>query len=64
MSEDSVPDFIRQVQTFPFILKLLHHAEALLVMGESIRKELGERFFPCMAERSMAEVVAQSNGLG
>ena len=53
-----------QVKALPVALQIIHHAQALAVVGEPARAEPVERSLPRVAERRVAQIVAERDGLG
>ena len=64
--EYSVPHLVCEVQAPAVVFQLFHHANALLVVGKTalVLHEIIQHFLSCMAEGSMAKVMAQSYGFG
>ena len=54
VAQDAVAHFLRQVE----LLEQVHHAQALLIVAEAERADLGQRALARMAERRMSEIVA------
>ena len=54
VAQDAVAHLLRQVE----FLKQVHHAQALLIVAEAERADLGQRALARMAERRMSEIVA------
>ena len=61
---DAVAHFPRQVQPLAIVLEHVDDAQALLIVVESAGNELVEHPLARMAERRVAEVVAQRDRLG
>ena len=64
MANDAVTHFKSQVQAAPFIFKLIHHTQRLLVMAEPFRQNSVQRALTGVTERGMAEVVAERDRFG
>ena len=68
MPEDPVAHLPRQVETAPVALEPLHYAKRVLVVAEpltaALAQELVEGLLARMAERRVADVVADRNRLG
>ena len=61
---DAVPDLEGQVEPLAVVLELLDDAQALVGVVEAVGQELAQRLLAGVAERGVAEVVAQGDGLG
>src|SRR6478752_2521998 len=64
MFRNAVAHFPRQIQTASVIFKDVDDAQALLVVIESARHEAVDDTLAGMAERGVAKIVTESNGLG
>ena len=62
MRQNTAADFLCQVQAGTVFLKLFHHTEALLVVTESLGKEIVEGAFTDMSVRGVTEIVSEGNG--
>jgi hypothetical protein len=61
---DAVSNFEGQVQALALVFELLDHPEALEIVVESAGEELGQGLLARVAERRVADVVAQGDRLG
>jgi hypothetical protein len=61
---DAVPYFFGEIKAFASLFKKIHHAEALFVVLETAGVYLSEDVLAGVAERGMAQVVRQGDGLG
>jgi hypothetical protein len=61
---DAVAHFPRQVEPAPLVLEDVDYPQALLVVVESARNEIVEDALAGMAERCVAQIVTEGNGLG
>ena len=64
MAKYSVADFIGKVQPSALFLNHVNNPKALFKMSESALRYRIERALPCVAERSVAKVVTESNSFG
>ena len=61
--EDAVERLVREVQPCPVLLELLGDAHALRVVAETVGQELREELLTDVAERRVADVVAERHRL-
>jgi len=60
---DAVPDLPGEIKPRPFVFKNVNDAQALFTVAKTPGVQLVEDILSNMAERSMAKVMAQRDGL-
>ena len=64
MVDDGIPHLPAEVEAAAVLFQLLHHPQALAVVGEALIVTAGQRVLSCVAEGGVAEIVSQGGGLG